>query len=199
MTVLFAGSILGQVKRGNGSYMPLAVEPDTASELVDRLAQDCVASLARQHFAPFCGQLVFGELASPVRLYPSPLASLSDERNLPTTLNIAAFVKLSQVASPPMLSRHVVLPPHTADDALPIGDPDFRMLLHETLRQEESAALVILAPGWYALLCPWVEKKKANLLLTVLRRGAFLPWVGPLAVSARSIRLDPLPDATQEA
>lgn len=177
------------VAKTSGSFLPLTVDQLSTPEHAVAQAEECIAKLTRLHFSPYKGQIMFGKLTSPVRLYPSPLAFLSNKQSLPTELSIVGFIKLSVVGSPPVLSRHVVLPPHTLNDLLPVAEPDFRVLLHDALRQEETAAVVGLASNWFALLYSWAERKKVNMMLSVLWPGRFLPWVGELVTSHRALAL----------
>ena len=65
----------------------------------------------------------------------------------------------TEVASPAVLSRHVLIPPHAKGDpeALPLHAPDFRAMLFEILKGEELVAVVRLGPTWFGLVCPYTE------------------------------------------
>lgn len=55
------------------------------------------------------------------------------------------------------------------------------VLLHGTLKVEGIAALVLLAEDWYGFLYSYADKKKSNLLLSVLPPGNNpVPWLGDL-------------------
>jgi Integrator complex subunit 14 len=52
------------------------------------------------------------------------------------------------------------------------------VLLHGSLKLEASAAVVLLADDWYGLLYSYADKKKSNLLLSILPPGIAVPWLG---------------------
>lgn len=53
------------------------------------------------------------------------------------------------------------------------------VLLHGALKVEGMAALVLLADDWYGFLYSYADKKKSNLLLSVLPAGCnVVPWMG---------------------
>eukprot|EP00051_Salpingoeca_urceolata_P001867 m.44730 g.44730 ORF g.44730 m.44730 type:complete len:462 (+) comp11730_c0_seq1:173-1558(+) len=148
-----------------------------------------ISQLTSDHFRPFDGTLEFGALASPVRLYPPP-SSLAGfgTMALPSCLRVVRFIASKDLASPAILSRHVVVPPHTQSDAVKISAPDFRVVLYTALRQQEAVALVDLGASWTGLLHCWTESKKNNLVLSVLKPGWQMPWIdAPDALSFLSL------------
>lgn len=53
------------------------------------------------------------------------------------------------------------------------------VLLHGALKVEGMAALVLLADDWYGFLYSYADKKKSNLLLSILPPGCnVIPWMG---------------------
>jgi hypothetical protein len=53
------------------------------------------------------------------------------------------------------------------------------VLLHGALKVEGMAALVLLAEDWYGFLYSYADKKKSNLLLSILPSGCnVVPWMG---------------------
>lgn len=55
------------------------------------------------------------------------------------------------------------------------------VLLHGALKVENMAALVLLADEWYGLLYSYSEKKKSNLMLSILQPGPnAIPWIGDI-------------------
>lgn len=53
------------------------------------------------------------------------------------------------------------------------------VLLHGALKVEGMAALVLLADDWYGFLYSYADKKKSNLLLSILQPGNnVIPWMG---------------------
>ena len=55
------------------------------------------------------------------------------------------------------------------------------LLLHGALKVENMAALVLLADDWYGFAYSYADKKKSNLLLSILPPGTnCVPWLGDL-------------------
>jgi Integrator complex subunit 14/von Willebrand factor type A domain len=53
------------------------------------------------------------------------------------------------------------------------------VLLHGALKVENMAALVLLADDWYGLAYSYSDKKKSNLMLSILPPGNnIIPWIG---------------------
>ncbi len=53
------------------------------------------------------------------------------------------------------------------------------VLLHGALKVESMAALALLADDWYGFLYSYADKKKSNLLLSILPAGSnVVPWMG---------------------
>lgn len=55
------------------------------------------------------------------------------------------------------------------------------VLLHGALKVENMAALVLLAEDWYGLAYSYSDKKKSNLMLSILAPGVnVIPWIGDI-------------------
>lgn len=55
------------------------------------------------------------------------------------------------------------------------------VLLHGALKVENMAALILLADDWYGLAYSYVDKKKSNLMLSILKPGVnVIPWIGDI-------------------
>lgn len=55
------------------------------------------------------------------------------------------------------------------------------VLLHGALKVENMAALVLLADEWFGFLYSYADKKKSNLLLSILPPGSCpIPWLGDI-------------------
>lgn len=55
------------------------------------------------------------------------------------------------------------------------------VLLHGALKVENVAALVLLGENWYGFAYSYADKKKSNLILTIMQPGAdAVPWLGDL-------------------
>lgn len=66
-----------------------------------------VESFMATNFAAYRGFLKFGNLSSPIRLYPPPTVSRTQQ--LPTSLNIVGFIRKEDLDHPPTASRHIVV------------------------------------------------------------------------------------------
>jgi hypothetical protein len=55
------------------------------------------------------------------------------------------------------------------------------VLLHGALKVENMAALILLADDWYGLAYSYSDKKKSNLMLSILQPGVnVIPWIGDM-------------------
>lgn len=55
------------------------------------------------------------------------------------------------------------------------------VLLHGALKLESMAALILLADDWYGLAYSYADKKKSNLMLSILTPGTnVIPWIGDI-------------------
>lgn len=55
------------------------------------------------------------------------------------------------------------------------------VLLHGALKLENMAALILLADDWYGLAYSYSDKKKSNLMLSILQPGTnVIPWIGDM-------------------
>lgn len=103
-------------------------------------------------------------------------------------ITICGFVDLVDVASPPAVSRHLILPignkgdspwaelkADDAEDELNHEEgknPSFCVLLHGALKVENMGALCKVGENWYGLLYSWADsKKKSNLMLSLFEPG----------------------------
>ncbi len=148
----------------------------------------------------YVGTLRFGgELSCKITLCPSPepfreVRSFEVvEARVSDTVDLLGFLSLSEAASPPVTSRHLVLPwtgaPQTDEDS---RSPNLCVFLHGALKVESMCALVrVSAPGaavpWFGLLYSYADtKKKSSLMLSLLsppgRQGpeGGVPWLGDL-------------------
>lgn len=156
-----------------------------------RSVQQAFLSLAQAQYAPFHGVLRCGQLWSSVSLCPPPERQ---DFGWPT-IQVCGFLGLQQVANPPTLSRHLVLPAASEEERRggppeqqeeEDGDegrqPSFCVLLHGSLKVEGMVALCRLGPEWYGMLYSWADsKKKSNLMLSTFEPGLdAVPWLGPL-------------------
>ncbi|XP_009468303.1 PREDICTED: von Willebrand factor A domain-containing protein 9 isoform X2 [Nipponia nippon] len=168
-------------------------------------------------YTPFHAVLKCGHLTSDVQVFPRPEPFIIDEEIDPipkainTDLEIVGFVDIADISSPPVLSRHLVLPialnrgdevgPGITDDTEDENSanqiagkiPNFCVLLHGSLKVEGMVAVVQLGPEWYGMLYSQADsKKKSNLMMSLFEPGPEpLPWLGKMA------QLGPISDAKE--
>ena len=134
--------------------MPLSVQS----------VQNAFTRLAQTHYVSYEGVLSCGHLQSRVVLSPPPdfstIKNQEKPRRLPTELAICGFLDVSDVGSPPFISRHLVIPvTSTAGDTKEKEEgnkdsvkevdedgksPSFCVLLHGSLKVEKMVAIVAL-------------------------------------------------------
>ncbi|KAF4091587.1 hypothetical protein AMELA_G00038630 [Ameiurus melas] len=180
--------------------------------------QAMFGKLIDQAYMPFHAVLRCGNLASDVQVFPRPEPVLLDEELDPvpkavhTDLEIMGFIEIGDIASPPVLSRHLVLPIAVNKEADEVGagaademeeetssnqmagkSPNFCVLLHGSLKVEGMVALVQLGPDWFGMLYSQADsKKKSNLMMSLFEPGPEpLPWLGKIS------QLGPISDAPE--
>lgn len=174
--------------------------------------------LIDQAYSPFHAVLRCGNLSSDVQVFPRPEPVVVDEevdpvpRTVQTDLEIVGFIEIGDISSPPVISRHLVLPiavnkegddvgsgnPEDAEEETSANQmagksPNFCVLLHGSLKVEGMVALVQLGPEWFGMLYSQADsKKKSNLMMSVFDFGPEpLPWLGKVS------QLGPISDALE--
>uniref|UniRef100_A0A7N6A8Q5 von Willebrand factor A domain-containing protein 9 n=1 Tax=Anabas testudineus TaxID=64144 RepID=A0A7N6A8Q5_ANATE len=159
-------------------------------------------------YSPFHAVLHCGNLSSDVQVFPRPEPIVVDEevepmpRTVSTDLEIVGFIEIADISSPPVISRHLVLPIAVNKEVDEVGtgttdeleeepsasqmagkSPNFCVLLHGSLKVEGMVALVQLGPEWYGMLYSQADsKKKSNLMMSLFEPGAEpLPWLGKIS------------------
>lgn len=169
-------------------------------------------------YTPFHAALKCGHLTADVQVFPRPEPFVIDEEIDPipkvinTDLEIVGFIDIADISSPPVLSRHLVLPIALNKEGDEVGAgitddnedensanqiagkiPNFCVLLHGSLKVEGMVALVQLGPEWHGMLYSQADsKKKSNLMMSLFEPGPEpLPWLGKMA------QLGPISDAKE--
>ncbi|XP_016320917.1 von Willebrand factor A domain-containing protein 9 [Sinocyclocheilus anshuiensis] len=180
--------------------------------------QSMFSKLIDQAYSPFHAVLRCGNLTSDVQVFPRPEPVTIDEevdpipKTVQTDLEIVGFIEIGDISSPPVLSRHLVLPMAVNKEVDEIGtgatddteeetstnqmagkSPNFCVLLHGSLKVEGMVALVQLGPDWLGMLYSQADsKKKSNLMMSLFEPGSEpLPWLG------RMSQLGPASDAAE--
>ncbi|XP_021165573.1 integrator complex subunit 14 isoform X1 [Fundulus heteroclitus] len=166
-------------------------------------------------YSPFHAVLHCGNLSSDVQVFPRPEPVVVDEevepipRTVSTDLEIVGFIEIADISSPPVISRHLVLPIAVNKEVDEVGagatdeleeepsasqmagkSPNFCVLLHGSLKVEGMVALVQLGlscfgprPEWFGMLYSQADsKKKSNLMMSLFEPGPDpLPWLGKIS------------------
>uniref|UniRef100_A0A8C5BTN0 Integrator complex subunit 14 n=1 Tax=Gadus morhua TaxID=8049 RepID=A0A8C5BTN0_GADMO len=177
-------------------------------QLCLKSVQAMFGRLIDQAYSPFHAVLHCGNLSSDVQVFPRPEPVVVDDevdpmpRVVNTDLEIVGFIEVGDISSPPVTSRHLVLPIAVIKEAEDVStgaaeepeeevsasqmagkSPNFCVLLHGSLKVEGMVALVQLGPDWYGMLYSQADsKKKSNLMMSLFEPGPEpLPWLGKVA------------------
>jgi len=197
-----------EINGGQGSVF----HPDSPN-LSNKVVQAMIQKLADKYFQPFYGLLKCGHMAAKIQLYPPPMLYEKQlefkriRKEMSSVLDILGFMNTADVASPPSVSRHLLLPiPQKPTEGLGSAStasspgkessliseaeqleteaktPSLTVLLHGSLRRENKVAFVIVGDEWYGMVYSWANsKKKSNLMISLLEPGTdTLPWLGDL-------------------
>ncbi|XP_044050138.1 integrator complex subunit 14 isoform X1 [Siniperca chuatsi] len=170
--------------------------------------QSMFGRLIDHAYSPFHAVLHCGNLSSDVQVFPRPEPVVMDEevepmpRTVSTDLEIVGFIEIADISSPPVISRHLVLPIAVNKEGDEVGtggteeleeepsasqvagkSPNFCVLLHGSLKVEGMVALVQLGPEWFGMLYSQADsKKKSNLMMSLFEPGPEpLPWLGKIS------------------
>ncbi|KAK6309428.1 hypothetical protein J4Q44_G00208910 [Coregonus suidteri] len=138
-------------------------------QLCLKSVQSMFGRLIDAAYSPFPAVLRCGNLASDVQVFPRPEPVFLDEeidpmpRHILTDLEIVGFIEIGDISSPPVMSRHLVLPIAVNKEVDEVGPgtteeqeeetsanqqagkaPNFCVLLHGSLKVEGMVALVQL-------------------------------------------------------
>ena len=106
------------------------------------------------------------------------------KRELSDTLAVKGFLALSDISSPPVYSRHLVLPTNPGKDSKDddAKTPNLCVFLHGALKVENMCCVVEVGDEWYGVLYSWSDnKKKSSLMLSLFEPGLdSVPWMGSL-------------------
>jgi len=153
-------------------------------------AEAAFKEVTKLHYAQWCGRLELGaDMSAKVQLCPPPknFKKVYDfevvQRTLWDKLVVKGFLALTDISSPPVYSRHLLLP---LTDAAKEGDdsksPNICVFLHGALKVENMCGLVEIGEEWYGVIYSWSDnKKKSSLMLSLFEPGLnSVPWLGKL-------------------
>ena len=145
------------------------------------------------HYKQWCGRLVLGtEMQARVQLCPPPqnFSRAQDFtvscRELSDNIIVKGYLALSDISSPPVFSRHLVLP---LTEPSPGEAPQQQhktanmcVFLHGAFKVENMCGLVEVGEDWYGVIYSWSDnKKKSSLMLSLFEPGLdVVPWLGGL-------------------
>ena len=142
------------------------------------------------HYRQWCGRLVLGtEMQARVQLCPPPRNFYRakdftvSSRELSDNIVIKGYLALSDISSPPVFSRHLVLPlTDSSPDTNDSKTPNICVFLHGALKVENMCGLVEVGEDWYGVIYSWSDnKKKSSLMLSLFEPGLeVVPWLGSL-------------------
>jgi len=146
------------------------------------------------HYKQWCGKLELGvDMVTRVQLCPPPknFSKVRDfevvKRELTEVLVVKGFLALSEISSPPVYSRHLMLPtlPSNLSKDSKEDDsktPNLCVFLHGALKVENMCCVVEVGEDWYGVLYSWSDnKKKSSLMLSLFEPGLdSVPWMGSL-------------------
>ena len=153
--------------------------------------EKCVQSLLDTHYKPFVGKMTMGdELASQITLCPPPSKYKQTkefqtiEAQIDDQLDIKGFLTMADVASPPVVSRHLILPYSNLSSEDDSRTPNLCVLLHGALKVASLCALVQVSKtkNWFGMIFSHADsKKKSCLMLALFEPGDEpVPWLGNL-------------------
>jgi len=147
--------------------------------------------IAAIHYNQWTGTLQVGSgLSCKVQVCPPPKSYKRTEdfetvrRDLSTVLAVKGFLSQADISSPPVFSRHLVLPvvapagkENKEEDA---KTPNSVVFLHGALKVENMCGLVEVGENWFGFLYSWSDnKKKSSLMLSLFEPGLdVVPWLG---------------------
>nr|XP_040582131.1 integrator complex subunit 14-like [Lepeophtheirus salmonis] len=142
-------------------------------------------------YQPYIGTLKFGHsLSCTVSLCPPPRSPYkvtgdftSYTSTLGNSLDILGFLTLSDVASPPVISKHLVITTtELGEDSRNV--PSLVVFLHGAFKVVNMCALVKVSEedDWYGLLFSCSDsKKRSSLMLSLFEPGSKpVPWLGDI-------------------
>jgi len=147
--------------------------------------------IAGRHYNQWIGTLEMGpEMTTQIQVCPPPKSYVKEhdfdvvKQDPGTTLSIKGFFSQADISSPPVFTRHLILPANAGKEN---KDEDAKaanncVFLHGALKVENMCGLVSIAEDWYGFVYSWSDnKKKSSLMLSVFEPGLdIVPWLGAL-------------------
>jgi hypothetical protein len=170
--------------------------------------------IAALHYNQWIGTLELGsEMSCKIQVCPPPKPYNKAEdfslvkRELSSTLIVKGFLSQADISSPPVYSKHLILPVATNKEGKEGKEkekevkegkdgkekekdgkeeetkiPNNCVFLHGALKVENMCALVEVGEDWFGFIYSWSDtKKKSSLMLSLLEPGAAaIPWLGSI-------------------
>lgn len=162
--------------------------------LSEKTTESLFTEVGDIHYKQWTGRLLLGaDMGVKIQLCPPPknFSRSKDftvlSRELSHNIIIKGYLALSDIASPPVFSRHLVLPLPSSDSSRPNDQDDSKtpnicVFLHGALKVENMCGLVEVGDDWYGVIYSWSDnKKKSSLMLSLFEPGLdAVPWLGSL-------------------
>ena len=156
-----------------------------------KTTEQLFTEVADVHYKKWCGRLELGvDMGAKVQLCPPPknFSKVKDfeviKRDLTERIMVKGFLALSDISSPPVYSRHLVLPviPKENGKEDDSKTPNLCVFLHGALKVENMCCVVEVGEDWYGVLYSWSDnKKKSSLMMSLFEPGVdSVPWMGSL-------------------
>jgi len=173
---------------GGGKFVAVPSE-NTTEGLSVTAVEKAFRSLIADQYCEYRGILRMGaEMSTPITLSPppAPYKETRDfdvvEATISNTIDVLGFLTIAEVASPPLLSRHLILPAVSGTEEETRNAPNLCVFLHGGLKPDNLCALVKVADNWYGIIFPHSDnKKKSCIMLALFDPGPQpVPWLGDL-------------------
>jgi len=159
--------------------------------LSEATAETLFKEVADLHYKQWTGRLLLGvDMSVKIQLCPPPknFSQARDfsvmTREISHNLVIKGYLAMSDISSPPVFSRHLVLPlpSDSANEAEDSKAPNTCVFLHGALKVENLCGLVEVGDEWYGVIYSWSDnKKKSSLMISLFEPGLeAVPWLGNL-------------------
>ena len=158
--------------------------------LSEKSSETLFSEICGVHYQQWTGRLVLGaDMTTNIQLCPPPsnFSSARDfshvSREVSHNIVIKGYLALSDVSSPPVHSRHLVLP--IKSDSVESDQSktaNLCVFLHGALKVENMCGLVEVGEDWYGFIYSWSDnKKKSSLMISLFEPGLdSVPWLGSL-------------------
>ena len=159
--------------------------------LSEKTTETLFSEVGDLHYQQWTGRLMLGadmhtniQLCPPPRNFSQPKDFTVVTRELSQNIVIKGYLAMPDVGSPPVYSRHLVLPltDSGSGDSEDSKAPNLCVFLHGALKVENMCGLIEVGEDWYGFIYSWSDnKKKSSLMISLFEPGLdVIPWLGNL-------------------